>query len=95
VLAEQVVDEIRDDWVDSAGLMPDQKAVLGLTDALLAGDEALTPALRSELEAHFSPAQIVELTAGIALFMGFSKIAIALGGVPDEMPVMLSAVPGR
>jgi len=95
VLDEQVVDEIRDDWEASASLVPAQKAVLGLTDALLAGDDALAPALRAELEAHFTPAQIVELTAGIALFMGFSKIAIALGGVPDEMPVMLSAVPGR
>lgn len=95
MLDERVVDQIRDDWEVSASLMPEQKAVLGLTDALLAADDVLAPSLRAGLEAHFSPAQIVELTAGIALFMGFSKIAIALGGVPDEMPVMLSAVPGR
>jgi hypothetical protein len=30
----------------------------------------------------------VELTAGLALFFGFSKIAIALGGIPDGLPVM-------
>jgi hypothetical protein len=29
----------------------------------------------------------VELAAGVALFMGFSKIAIALGQAPDSMPV--------
>ncbi len=68
--------------------------MLGLTDALLAGDDDLSPQLRAALDAHFSEAQLVELTAGIALFMGFSKIAIALGGVPDEMPVMRTPVPG-
>lgn len=93
MLEERVVDEIRDDWRER-DLEPAQKAVLGLTDALLAGEDRLSDALRAELDAHFSPEQLVELTAGIALFMGFSKIAIALGGVPDEMPVMRSAVPG-
>jgi alkylhydroperoxidase family enzyme len=37
---------------------------------------------------HFTPGQLVELTAGIALFMGFSKIAIAMGQAPDDMPTM-------
>jgi len=43
--------------------------------------------------AHFTPAQIVELTAGVALFMGFSKIAIALGSAPDDMPTMVVPTP--
>jgi hypothetical protein len=30
---------------------------------------------------------VVELTAAVALFMGFSKIAVALGGLPDAIPV--------
>jgi alkylhydroperoxidase family enzyme len=37
---------------------------------------------------QFTPAEIVELTAGLALFMGFSKIAIVLGAAPADMPVM-------
>ena len=43
--------------------------------------------------AHFTPAEIVELTAGLALFMGFSKIALALGGVPDNLPVNVQPTP--
>ena len=27
------------------------------------------------------------LTAGVALFHGFSKIAIAIGGLPNSLPV--------
>lgn len=88
-----MVESIVDDW-QQGSLPADRKAVLGLTDAMLAGDDALGETLRAALEAHFSPAQVVELAAGIALFMGFSKIAIALGGIPDDMPVMRSPVPG-
>ena len=43
--------------------------------------------------AHFTPAEIVELTAGLALFMGFSKIAVSLGGMPDALPVNVQPTP--
>jgi len=43
--------------------------------------------------AHFTPAELVELTAALSLFMGFSKIALALGGVPDELPVTVQPTP--
>jgi alkylhydroperoxidase family enzyme len=45
------------------------------------------------MQRHFTPEQIVELSAGLALFMGFSKIAIALGQAPQDMPVMLMPTP--
>jgi hypothetical protein len=54
----------------------------------------LNQAERRELLAFFWPesnswqrCEIVELGAGITLFVGFSKIAVALGGLPDEIPV--------
>ena len=50
-------------------------------------------ALRREMLASFTPAEIVELTAGLALFMGFSKIALSLGGVPDNLPLMVQPTP--
>ncbi len=49
--------------------------------------------LRARMLAHFTPAQIVELTLGIALFMGFSKIAVALGSAPSDMPTMVVPTP--
>lgn len=61
--------------------------VLRYTDVFLSAPGELSPELGRELLAHFTPAQLVELSAALALFMGFSKIAVALGGLPDEIPV--------
>ena len=44
---------------------------------------------------EFSPQEIVELTAGLALFLGFAKIAVALGQQPDAMPVTVVPTPDR
>jgi len=87
-----VVDQIRDGWERSA-LTPRQKAVLAWTDAFLAPEPHADEALRREMLASFTPAEIVELTAGLALFMGFSKIALSLGGVPDNLPLMVQPTP--
>lgn len=67
--------------------------MLAWTDAFLAPEPHADEALRREMLAHFTPAEIVELTAGLALFMGFSKIALALGGVPENLPVMVQPTP--
>jgi alkylhydroperoxidase family enzyme len=67
--------------------------VLAWTDAFLAPEPHADEALRREMLASFTPAEIVELSAGLALFMGFSKIALALGGVPDNLPVLVQPTP--
>ena len=87
-----MVDQIRDGWERSA-LTPRQKAVLAWTDAFLAPEPQADEALRRQMLATFTPAEIVELTAGLALFMGFSKIALSLGGVPDNLPLMVQPTP--
>ena len=85
-LTEELVDRIRDDWA-ARDLAPRHQAAMRAVDAFHDTAGALDPAGRRELLASFSPAEIVELGAGIALFLGFSKIAVALGGLPDEIPV--------
>lgn len=92
MLEEAVVEEIRDGH-ESGALDETHKAVLAWTDAFLACAEP-DAELREAMDRHFDAAQQAELTAGIALFMGFSKIAIALGGVPDTMPIMKTPMPG-
>ena len=87
-----MVDQIRDGWERSA-LTPRQKTVLAWTDAFLAPEPHADETLRREMLASFTPAEIVELTAGLALFMGFSKIALSLGGVPDNLPLMVQPTP--
>jgi alkylhydroperoxidase family enzyme len=91
-LTEEVVERITDDWPES-DLSPRQKAVLAYTDAFLNDPAKLGPPARVELERHLSPEEVVELTAGIALFMGFSKIAIALGQAPAAMPTLVVPTP--
>ena len=85
-LDEVAVDLIRDGYRD--GPLPARhKAALAYTDVFLTAPGELPDALRREMLAHFTPAELVELSAALALFMGFSKIAVALGGLPDEIPV--------
>ena len=62
-------------------------------DTFLADPGGLSDEQRRELLEHFRPDQLVELTAAVALFMGFSKIAIALGPPPD-MPTQVVPTPG-
>lgn len=85
-LVEEVVDEIRDGF-EASDLAPRHKAVLAWVDAFLTEPGGRHDTLRARMLEHYTAAQIVELTAGIALFMGFSKIAVSLGGLPDEIPV--------
>ena len=91
-LTEDVVDEIRDGYEEGA-LDARQKAVLRWTDAFLQAPGEPSEALRTEMLEHFTPEQLVELTAGIALFMGFSKIAVSLGQAPVDMPTMVIPTP--
>lgn len=85
-LTEDVLDQVRDGW-ESAPLTPRQKAVLRFTDAFLTAPGDLAGEDREALLAELTPAQVVELAAAVALFMGFSKIAVALGGLPESIPV--------
>jgi len=80
------------DGYETSALTAREQAVLRYVDTILTDPHALTDAQRDELLAHFSPAQLVELTAGVALFLGFSKIAVALGPPPD-MPTMVVPTP--
>jgi alkylhydroperoxidase family enzyme len=89
-LTEAAVDHIRDDYAESE--LPDRwKLAIRLADALIS-DARVDDALRTELLAEFSPAQIVELTATITTAIAFSKAAVAFGA-PEEMPLMVVPTP--
>jgi AhpD family alkylhydroperoxidase len=91
-LSEELVAQIEDDFEDSA-LSERFKLVIRYTDAFLVNPGGVDPELQAAMRREFTPAQIVELTAGIALFMGFSKIAVVLGTVPESMPVTVIPTP--
>jgi AhpD family alkylhydroperoxidase len=81
-----------DDGFAASDLSPVEKTAIRLVDSFLADPHGLTDAQRHELLESFDAGQLVELTAGIALFMGFSKIAVALGPPPD-MPTLVVPTP--
>lgn len=91
-MTEERVDLI-DDGYEASELSAEEKAVIAFTDVMLAGGHELTDAERTELLDHFDAGQVVELAVEIALFMGFSKIAISLGQAPDDMPTMVVPTP--
>jgi len=91
-LTEDIVDQIRDGF-EASDLTPRQKAVLRWTDAFLSPEPVPDEALRQEMLRHFKPAELVELTAAISIFMGFSKIAVSLGGMPETLPIMVEKTP--
>ncbi|TDJ22763.1 MAG: hypothetical protein E2O54_06185 [Gammaproteobacteria bacterium] len=71
-----------------------ETAALNLTDAIIGDPRSLTDAHRDALKAHFSDAEIIELTLGVGLFLAMSKVLINLGLEPEDMPVTLIPTPG-
>ena len=60
---------------------------------MLAGGSAPDAELAARLRAHFTDAQIMELTYAMGSFIGYSKQLIMLGLEPDSMPVTEVPVP--
>ncbi len=75
-------------------LAVNESAALALTDALIGLPGPLPETLKRELHEHFSDAELVELGLGVGLFLGMSKVLIALGLEPEEMPVTVIPTPG-
>jgi alkylhydroperoxidase family enzyme len=82
-----------DDGFEESRLSDRHKAVIRYTDVFLADPHGLTDEVRAEMLRHFTAEEIVEITAGLALFMGFSKIAVVLGQAPESMPTIVLPTP--
>ena len=67
--------------------------MIAYADVFLRGGHGLDATLQAEMLRHFTAAQVVELTTCLALVMGFSKIAVALGAAPETMPTMVVPTP--
>jgi AhpD family alkylhydroperoxidase len=91
-LTEDRVALIADGFEDTTDLDAREKAAIRFTDTFLREPSALGDAQRAELLELFTPGELVELATGVALFMGFSKIAVALGP-PPEMDTLVVPTP--
>jgi AhpD family alkylhydroperoxidase len=93
-LTEDLVGSISDGFEHST-LSESQKAVIRYTDVFLTAPAEITPELQADMRKYFTAEQIVELSVGLALFLGFSKIAVALGQAPQTMPTTVIPTPDR
>ena len=93
-LDEAKADLVRDGFETREALSPAEKAALALTDLIIHLPQPPDAALAAELKRHFTPAQLVELSVGVSLFLGMSKVLITLGLEPDDMPVTVIPTPG-
>lgn len=91
-LTEALVEQI-DDGYENSALSERHKLVLAFTDKYLNDPHGLDTALRQRLLAEFGADGIAHLAYAVALFNGFSKCAVSLGGMPDELPVTEISVP--
>jgi alkylhydroperoxidase family enzyme len=82
-----------DDGYETSALSERQKVAIALTDAVIGRTDGVDAALASRLRAAFASAELVELGVTAALCQGFSKIAIALGAAPPDMPVTVVPTP--
>jgi hypothetical protein len=61
---------------------------------LLAGGHVTDPGLEARMRAHFSAAEIVELTYAMGTFIGYGKQIMVLGLEPESMPLTVVHTPG-
>jgi alkylhydroperoxidase family enzyme len=91
---EQRVRDIGASDFDDGSLDETDRLLLRYADCFLTHPASPEADLLERMKERFSDEQIVEMTAALALFSGFSKIAIALGPIPDNLPVMRMHMPG-
>lgn len=91
-LEESAVAQIVDGYLDS-DLSAEQKLVLRFADAYLNYPHRVDDDLAAAMSATFEPAEIVELTLALAMFLGMAKVLISLGTEPEQMDVTVLPTP--
>jgi len=91
-LSEDKVQLIRDDDV-SGGLSERERLMLAFVDQYNVNPAGISEALQQALLAAFTKDELLHLSLLVAWFNGSSRCAVALGGMPVEMPRMEISVP--
>lgn len=91
-LTESTVEQIEDDFLGSE-LSAREKLIIAFTDQFLTAPDRMSEELHSELNAHFTHEELAHLSYALVYFSGFSRCAVSLGGMPDDLPLMEISVP--
>ena len=91
-LSEDKVQVVRqDDPV--AGLSEREQLLVAFVDQYNLDPAGISQQLQQALLASFSEAELLHLSLLVAWFNGSSRCAVALGGMPEEMPRLEISVP--
>ena len=71
-----------------------ETAALMLTDQILSASGTLTRKNDAIIKRSLSKKERAEISLGVGLFMGMSKVLIALGLEPEEMETTVVTTPG-
>lgn len=91
-LSEDKVAMIEDDFRES-DLSSREKLIIAFTDQILTDPGGLSATFKQELLEEFNADELVHLSLAVAHFSGFSRCAVSLGGMPDELPIMEIPIP--
>ncbi len=94
-LTEEAVKQLSQDRgvVGEGELTGRQKTIVRFVDHYLLSPGVNDTELQREVNEQFTEAEQIHLALLMAYFNGFSRCAVALGGMPDSMPRMEISVP--
>ena len=91
-LSEEKIQEVKDGYEE----VLDEKitAALLLTDQIIGASRTLAKKKTVLIKRNLTREQRAEISLGVGLFMGMSKVLIALGLEPEEMETTVVKTPG-
>ena len=91
-MSEEKIQEVKDGYEE----VLDEKitAALLLTDQIIGASRSLEKKNTVLIKRNLTREERAEISLGVGLFMGMSKVLIALGLEPEEMEITLVKTPG-
>jgi AhpD family alkylhydroperoxidase len=71
-------------WRESSRFTPREKAALAWTEAVTRIAEGVTDAAYDAARAHFSDAELVELTHAVCVINSWNRLNVAFGSAPED-----------
>ena len=91
-MSEEVITRIKDGY---EGILDEKTtAALKLTDQIIGAPGAAENESIGAIKRNLTREERAELSLGVGLFLGMSKVLIALGLEPEEMETTVVATPG-
>jgi alkylhydroperoxidase family enzyme len=82
-----------DDNYPASGLSRREKLLLTYVDHYLDDPAGMDAEVQAALGEEFTVEELAHLSLALLLFNTFSRCAVSLGGLPDEMPLTVMSVP--